>query len=195
MGAGIDFLRHSPAIFLRSQPVTGIVFSDFERFGNAAQGFVLFLHVFMEIAHGEFARTCIDWIAPAQPDGIAFGNGAPVLVLLEKGQNMVIIARGLEIHEQCRLAMEHQSCRRDKRRFNAVAGIIPQGHAGGLAGVALRFEIDRDFGEKILNLFRRVQLAEDRSFVKRQADGAGKGSVKGHELESGTVDLFHSIVR
>ena len=58
-----------------------------------------------------------------------------------------------------------------------------QRHAGGLAGVALGFEIDRDAGEKILNLFRCGQLAEECCFLPRQANGPGKGSIKSHELQ------------
>src|SRR5687768_5261638 len=100
----------------------------------------------MEVAHGEFARACINWIAPAKPDGITLGNGAPVFVLFEQGQHMIVIARGLEIHEQRRLAMKQKSSSCNKGCFNAVAGIVLERHAGGLARITLRFEVDWDAG-------------------------------------------------
>ena len=93
---------------------------------------------------------------------------------------MIIVTLGLEIHQQRWRAMQHQCAGSDEGPLDAMAAILVQCHAHGIAGVPVRLAVARHVGDEILDLLRRRKPGEDRRLLRGQADFPGEPPVECH---------------
>ena len=117
----------------------------------------------LEVGHDELAQGAIDRLAKSQPSEVRLGDGAPVAMLPEDCQHVVVVAHRLEIEEQGRIALDAERRRAEESALEAMGHAITQHAARRTNRVAVRLLVVGDFGvEKSLDSlggFERLENA------------------------------------
>jgi len=143
---------------VRRNPIPAVVSGQVDREaigpeGPAAQG----VDEDVEIGHDQLPNRPINGFPEAEPRKIGLGDGAPAIIFLEDGDDVVVVVLGGHVHDQ-RLAAEGAQGRgREKGAFEAVGLFLPGDPERG-AGSDLGIVIEPV--ERFLDPDRGIQAAE-----------------------------------
>src|ERR1035437_3275568 len=103
-------LSDGPEVFFRGHPADAVEAREIDRAGVVAESLLAgMIEVVLEIGHDEFTQGAVDRLAESEAAVIGFGDGSPMTVLLENGEDVVVVAHGLEIEQQGRKALDTES--------------------------------------------------------------------------------------
>src|SRR5215475_5449590 len=110
------------------------------------------------ITHDQFADRAVDRLAESQSGVIRFRDRAPSPMLPEDGQQMIVVADGLQIDDQRLMSVDAQRRGGEKSPLGAMRQSVPQHASRRTAGLAAYFFVVPDVViEKVLNLLRAGQ--------------------------------------
>src|SRR5215468_8432818 len=122
------------------------------------------------ITHDEFADRAVDRLAVAQTGVIRFRNRAPTPMLLEDGKQMIVVADGLQIHDQRLVIMNSQRGGGEEGALGAMRQSVTQHTTRRTTGLAAYFFVIPDVViEKVLNLLGAGQPLDNREFPPLQS--------------------------
>ena len=101
-----------------------------------------------------------------------------------KRDHVIEVMHRLHVEQQRRLALDPQRAGRDHGTLDAVRAPLLQHRAHRVAGFALKLEILPQPVEKLLDLFRRAQAAQDREFHPAEPEHFTGSSCFSHRLHT-----------
>ena len=120
----------------------------------------------LEVRHDEFAQGAVDRFAEAEAAVIGFGDGSPMAMLLENGEDVVVVADRFEIEEQGRKALDTESRGTEQSALETMGYVIAQYAARRTNGVAIRLLVVGDFSvEEALDSLGGFERLENAGFA------------------------------
>jgi len=115
------------------------------------------VEVLLEIAHHQLPHRAVDRSAVAEAGVIALRDRPPEAMLLEDGDDMVVVAMRDEVDDERLPSADPHRRRGEERALEAVGQSVPEHPSGGTAGLAALLDIVPDvLVEKALHLARRT---------------------------------------
>ena len=164
-----EMLDDGPEVLLRGHPADAIEARERRRPRvGAERPLPIPVVVVLEVREHELADRAVDGRPVAQPSELGGRDGAPETTVPVHRKDVVVVAHGLEVHEERRPAVHPERRRREERALRAVRGAVTHHAARRPHGVAVGLEVVREPVEVCLHLLRRVETSQRRELGARQ---------------------------